>query len=60
MTCDSKINLFCIVTVDCSVKKTDPYGCLNSYTVSGCSQYSNVPDECPNMCSFCPSKYGIH
>ena len=49
--------LFCVVTVDCGVKKTDPNVCLNTYTVSKCSQFLNVPDQCPNMCSFCPSKY---
>ena len=42
-------------SLDCGVKKTDPNVCLNTYTVSKCSQFLNVPDQCPNMCSFCPS-----
>lgn len=43
---------------DCSLNcgtKTDPSGCLSSYTVTKCSQFSNVPEECPHMCSFCPN-----
>ena len=39
--------------LDCATK-TDPSQCLASYTATRCP-VSNVPDECPNMCSFCPN-----
>jgi hypothetical protein len=48
-----------LVLVDCATK-TDPSQCTNSYTATNCPVYSNVPDECPNMCLFCPSKYIVN
>ena len=48
-----------LVLVDCATK-TDPSQCINSYNDTYCPLISNVPDECPNMCSFCPSKYIVN
>jgi hypothetical protein len=45
--------------VDCATK-TDPSQCINVYDATYYPLYANFPDECPNMGSFCPSKYIVN
>lgn len=46
-------------TLNCSDAFTDPWTCgTGSWIVSKCTLFSNLPYDCPKMCSLCP--YGEH
>lgn len=41
--------------LNCSDGKQDPWQCgTGSWTTSNCKAYSNLPYDCPKMCSLCP------
>lgn len=55
--CTCKNNLEFYIEPVCGLNCTDikdPYYC-NQFGISGCERYSNVPQECPDMCKWCPT-----
>ncbi|XP_060556365.1 cysteine-rich venom protein-like isoform X2 [Ruditapes philippinarum] len=56
--CTCKENLDFFMPPYCGLNCTDikdPFYCLEQWGVSSCERYSNVPQQCPSMCKWCPS-----
>ncbi|XP_053384402.1 cysteine-rich venom protein ENH2-like isoform X2 [Mercenaria mercenaria] len=55
-TCTEKLDFY--IPPYCGLNCTDtkdPFYCLQQWGTQSCERFSNVPQQCPNMCKWCPT-----